>query len=271
MTRKNCAELLSHLWADYTSHTPQAARIHHLLSERGEQIVNDHIALRSFAGFGAESGIGIAALERTFEAHGFSARDSYAFPEKHLRARYYQHEDRLLPKVFISELLVGELSTRAQNTIATLLRQVEPGFAERSDLPWAGRPWQVSHATYSELIAESEYAAWVAAFGFRPNHFTVDANSLGTFQGLGDLNAFLQANGFVLNGSGGFIKGCPAECLEQSSTMAEALDVTFADGVFPIPSCYYEFAKRYSMRNGELFQGFVPASANRLFESTDRR
>ena len=36
-----------------------------------------------------------------------------------------------------------------------------------------------------------------------------------------------------------------------------------------VPSCYYEFARRYPLPSGELFQGFVPASADKIFESTD--
>ena len=40
-------------------------------------------------------------------------------------------------------------------------------------------------------LAESEYAAWVAAFGFRVNHFTVDVGALSTFPDLEALDAFL--------------------------------------------------------------------------------
>ena len=36
-----------------------------------------------------------------------------------------------------------------------------------------------------------------------------------------------------------------------------------------IPSCYYEFARRYPLPSGEVFQGFVPESADTIFESTD--
>ena len=36
-------------------------------------------------------------------------------------------------------------------------------------------------------------------------------------------------------------------------------------------SRYYELAKRYPLPSGELFQGFVPASADKIFESTDAK
>jgi len=259
------AELLDALWRDYIASTPQAERIHTLLAARGEMIKNDHVALRTYG----VPAIGIAALARSFEALGWQPRDTYRFDEKHLRARYWQHPDRALPKVFISELCIDELSPMAQQTIARLVAQLPAGFGERADLAWAGRPWRVTHAEYTALLAESEYAAWVAAFGFRVNHFTVDVNALSTFPDLAALDAFLHEHGFTLNDAGGAIKGTPAERLEQSSTRADSIDVAFDDATVRIPSCYYEFARRYPLPSGELFHGFVPASADKIFESTD--
>lgn len=259
------AVLLDALWRDYTALTPQAARIHALFAARGETIVNDHVALRTYG----RPGIGLDALARPFLARGWEPRDDYRFPDKHLRARYYQHADAAFPKVFISELLVDELGASAARTIDGLVAQLPAGFGERDDLPYAGRPWRVDHATYRALLAESEYAAWVAAFGFRVNHFTVDVGRLRTVAGLDDVNRLIADAGFELNREGGLIKGSAADCLEQSSTRADAVDVTFADGVFQIPSCYYEFARRHALPSGELFQGFVPASADKLFHSTD--
>src|SRR5262249_14189827 len=153
--------------------------------------------------------------------------------------------------------------------IGDLVAQLPTNFGMREDLPWAGRPWNLSHAEYRQLLDESEYAAWVAAFGFRVNHFTVDAGSLHTFPGLAELNAFLVANGFTLNEAGGVIKGTPAEHLEQSSTRADAVAVQFSDRTATIPSCYYEFARRYALPSGERFEGFITSSASKIFESTD--
>ncbi len=262
-------QVLEALWHDYTASTPHAALIHQLLAARGEQIVNDHIALRSFGAFAGHAGVGIADVQRNFTAAGWVARDSYVFADKHLVAGYWQHPDPALPKVFISELEVDKLSARAGAIIAELLAQLPADFATRDDLAWAGRPWHVTHRQYTELLAESEYAAWLAAFGFRVNHFTVDVNRLQTFDSLAALNDFLLQHDIALNRAGGLVKGNPTERLEQSSTMAAPIDVQFSDGVFKIPSCYYEFAKRYPLPSGDMFQGFVPASANKLFESTN--
>ena len=259
-------ELLAALWADYVASTPQAERIHALLATRGETIRNDHVALRTFD----TPGIGMTALARVFEAHGWIVQpDVYQFRDKHLVARYWRHPDPTLPKVFISELVLAEMSPVVQAHVAALVAQLPAAFGAREDLPWAGRPWQVSHEAYRALLADSEYAAWVAAFGFRVNHFTVDVNQLSTFPDLAALAAFLVDHGFTLNAAGGVIKGTPADRLEQAATRADSVEVSFTDATVRIPSCYYEFARRYPLPSGELFHGFIPTSADKIFESTD--
>ena len=166
----------------------------------------------------------------------------------------------------------GVLESQGQRAVITgdLYRRLPAGFLARDDLPRAGRPWSLSHASYRALLAESEYAAWVAAFGLRVNHFTVDVNRLRTVSGLPEVVALVARAGFELNDEGGdIIKGSPADLLEQASTRAARVDIAFTDGVHAIPGCYYEFARRYPLPTGEPFQGFVPASADKLFHSTD--
>ena len=96
-------------------------------------------------------------------------------------------------------------------------------------------------------------------------------NKLKKFKEIKDLNHFLKENGFELNTSGGEIKGGKEVCLEQSSTKADSIEVDFSDGKMIIPSCYFEFAKRYPQSNGELYQGFVAKSADKIFESTNQQ
>ena len=126
---------------------------------------------------------------------------------------------------------------------------------------------------YSKFYQESEYAAWTAAFGIRVNHFTVYVNALRSFKGLPDLNDFLRSNDLALSQAGGEIKGSTEQGLEQSSTVARKVPWRFAGGAsHDIMSCYYEFAARYVKRGqSELFQGFLPDSANRIFESNFER
>jgi hypothetical protein len=267
LTSPSLDALLDRLWIDYTAITPQAGRIHDLLVARGEQIVNDHIALRTFDLPGLE----IEVLDRAFVASGYQPAHSYEFPDKKLHAYHYEHAEPRRPKIFISALHVNELSPEAGTLVEQLAAQMERGAEAHPMFASSGRHWQLDRATYERLAAESEYAAWVAAFGLRANHFTVSVNHLTTFPGIGELNDFLVDKGFRLNESGGVIKGSRAELLEQSSTLADEFEIDVTDGSLRVPSCYVEFARRYAGPDGILFQGFVTSSADRIFESTDRR
>jgi len=168
-------------------------------------------------------------------------------------------------------LKVDQFSEGFGRIVRSLVDQIPDELTGRWDFPAAGRPWRVSYADYEALREESEYGTWLAAFGFCANHFTIDVGSLSSFDTLERFNAFITESGFELNTSGGTIKGSPTVYLEQSSTLAPQVAVEFTDGTHTIPSCYYEFAKRYAMPNGEMFQGFVAQSADKIFESTDRR
>ena len=259
--------LLDGLWQDYAGLNRQARQVRQLLEQRGETVVNDHIALRTFD----DPRVGIDALGGAFVAGGYQARGEYDFTQKKLFARHFEHADPALPRVFISQLKLAQCSADLRKIVAGLIDQVPADLTGRDDFPVSGRAWNVDFATYETLAGESEYAGWLAAFGFRANHFTVLVNALKTFDDLAALNAFIKQAGFALNDSGGEIKGSPQDLLEQSSTLAEGVSVDFADGPHTIPACYYEFARRYPMADGKLFSGFVAASADKIFESTDRR
>ena len=261
-------QLLEKLWDDYAGLNPSAKAIQELLVATGERIVNDHIALRTFR----DPKVGIDALAKAFIAGGYKARGEYDFPEKKLYARHYEHADVEMPKVFISELKLDECSPAVKEKVQALIAQVPDGLPAKENFAVSGRPWKVTWEEYEALAAESEYASWVAAFGFRANHFTIFVNALDTFDSLELLNGFLKDNGYKLNTSGGEIKGTPEVFLEQSSTLADRVEVKFDDGSrHVIPACYYEFAKRYPMPDGKLFQGFVAKSADKIFESTNRK
>jgi len=259
--------ILDTLWRGYSAVNPQAGRIHALLEARGETIINDHIAFRTFA----HPGIDLAAMSAPFAAFGYLPGGNYQFPEKKLTAVYLRHPDARLPKIFISQIHMDRLSSGARSMLLGLINQIPPEFTLRKDWCAGGRPWDLDFTTYEALERESEYAAWMSAFGFRANHFTVSADALRTFSDLASLNTFLKSQGFRLNDAGGEIKGGPEIFLEQSSTMANEAEAPFRDGVRKVPGCYYEFARRYRMPDGKLFQGFNDKSADRIFESTDRK
>lgn len=259
-------QLLQKIWNDYCDLNPQAKKIYDLFTHEGETVINDHIAFRTFQ----HPKLGIQHIAKHFEKYGYKSSGEYFFKEKKLYALHFEHADITKPKIFISELELDKISPKLKSQVLQLIETLPQNFSEAESHFIAGRPWKLSHKQYLEMSQESEYAGWVAAHGFRTNHFTILVNSLKKFTTLPQVNDFVTKHGYKLNASGGVIKGTPQECLEQSSTMAEKIKVSFSDGAFEIPSCYYEFAKRYPTSEGKLYQGFVAQSADKIFESTNR-
>lgn len=258
--------LFNKLWDDYRKVTPSAEEIHRILGgTQGSEIVNDHIALRTF---NLEK-VSLDKLAAHFIELGYVEGGDYDFEAKKLYAKHFEHPDPTAPRVFISELLVEQFSPELQSIVHELVDKISDDDVTADNFLYSGIHWQVDYATYQKLLSESEYAAWLAAWGYRANHFTVSVNQLAQFDSVEAINDVLKKEGYIVNSAGGEIKGSPEAMLEQSSTMADRVDVQFRDQAAAIPSCYYEFAKRYPKANGELYGGFVAASADKIFQSTD--
>ncbi|SDH85873.1 protein of unknown function [Vibrio xiamenensis] len=258
--------LFASLWKDYIQRLcPSAQQVHQLLEE-DKPLINDHIALRTFN----LQPLGLMTLAKPFIELGYQPGGDYVFESKKLVAKHFEHPDPDLPKVFISELKVEECSLELQAIVQRLVAQVDSEHFKGSDFLYQGRPWQLSQQEYQTLAGESEYAAWLAAHGYGANHFTVSVNQLNRFEQVKQVNDHLRESGFTINESGGEVKGTPDVLLEQSSTMADKVVVKFSDGELVIPGGFYEFAKRYPQADGKLYSGFVAASADKIFESTDR-
>lgn len=262
--KENLHLFFEKMWKDYCALNPQARNVYSVLNKLGEKIVNDHIAFRTFS----HPVLTIGCLSKHFLNYGYVLVKEYKFKEKKLNAKHYEHPDTNEPKIFISELDLSQTSSFIAHTVEKIVTEFDISKMNYENFLYSGRPWTAQFETYKKLAQESEYAAWVYAHGFRPNHFTVYINYLKQLNDISQLNAFLKKHGFALNSSGGEIKGSEKELLEQSSTLANEVSVRFDEGSFNVPACYYEFAKRYKMPNGKLFQGFIAESANKIFEST---
>jgi hypothetical protein len=260
--------LISKLWDHYSLVNPQAHKIHALLEAKGEKVVNDHIAFRTFN----IPKVGMNALAKTFIDFGYKEKGSYVFTEKKLDAKHFEHPDIKYPLIFISELKVEEFSDKLQSLVKSLVKEVPDSITKSKNFPVSNLLWSpIRFEEYEMLRSESEYAAWLAAFGYCANHFTVLINELKNFNDIKSFNSFVKSEGFKLNDSGGEIKGSPAVFLEQSSTLADPVKVNFKDGPQTIPCCYYEFAIRYKMPDGKFYRGFVEKSADKIFESTNKK
>lgn len=255
--------VLAELWQQYTQQNPEALAIYQLFKARGEKVVNDHIALRTFD----DPRVDINVLGAFFTKLGYEASGNYQFTSKHLIALHYEHKANL-PKIFISQLQTREFSPFLQQQVQACVNAVPKTLLSDIALLYSGSHWPLDYAIYQQLLAESEYAAWLYVFGWRANHFTVAVNYLQSLTSLEAVNDFLKQQQLTLNTAGGEIKGTPAELLEQSSTMANKVMVQFKQGEFAVLNSYYEFARRYPDQNGKLYQGFIAASADKIFEST---
>ncbi|GHE93734.1 DUF1338 domain-containing protein [Thalassotalea profundi] len=258
------SELFNNIWNNYLEVTPSAKRIHEILGS-GDDVINDHVAYRTFN----LKKVGIEKLAQHLIALGYTECGEYHFEAKKLYAKHYEHADKTMPKVFISELLVEKVSPATQAIIHKIVESIDESLISQQNFLYSGKTWDISFADYQTLLAESEYAAWLCAWGYRANHFTVSINHLAQYETIDAVNSTVKAGGFLLNTTGGEVKGDQQVKLEQSSTLADKALVQFTDQAVEIPSCFYEFAKRYPLENGELYSGFVAASADKIFESTN--
>lgn len=261
------SEIFPRLWKEHSALNPSVNKVFNLFTSEGEVVVNDHIAFRTFS----DPRVNVEVMARIFESVGYVAKEQYLFEEKKLRAKHYENSwVNDAPKIFISELELPKCSEFLQETITTLLNKADQTVFEERDLIFKGTIWDdISYKTYQKIREESEYAAWLYVYGFRPNHFTVSINSLKKYNTIEKVNQLIKDNGFTLNTSGGEIKGSPELLLQQSSIMADIVPRKFSEGEFEVPACYYEFALRYKDKNGKLYNGFHAMSADKIFESTN--
>lgn len=259
--------IINKLWEIYRKQNPSVQKIYDLFVSHGEEVVNDHIAFRTFE----NSRINIDALSKVFRENGYIEKGQYKFEKKKLFAKHFEHgEDDKAPRIFISQLLTSEFSEYLQDMVKRSIDEIPEELFGSGKLIYSGNLWGPPFfEIYNRLKEESEYAAWLYVYGFCANHFTVSINNLNNFRKIEDVNDLLKRNGFSLNDSGGEIKGTPEQLLEQSSIKAAPVSIDFSEGRKEIPGCYYEFAKRYPGSDGMIFSGFLADSADKIFESTN--
>lgn len=257
-----------------------------------EQLCYDHLAFRTF-GIG---GYGIDSLASFFLDYGYTQMDELRFPAKKLRALWFAppHASAVLggsgvngplPRVFISELLVEQMSSQTQDVIRKYT-ETSPNGKKYAALSSAlgSLPWEKPQSSeFEQLARESEYAAWTLANGYALNHVTISVHRLKShLNKIKKLNQFLEEKGFKLNSEGGVLKVSPDGGLLQSSTVADSISFKFSDGVTKsIPCSYIEFAERLvlpqfqnvpesEIKESHRRDGFEVGNADKIFESTNQ-
>ncbi|KAL8035628.1 hypothetical protein ABFX02_12G109800 [Erythranthe guttata] len=275
----------------YLNKNPTAKSILDLVrSVDDDRICYDHFAFRSFG----VDGHGIDSMAKLFVDFGYVQREELRFPAKKLKAFWFSppnipHSDDgagvngPLPRIFISELLVDQMSSEAQKIIRKYTKLSGNGNMHASVASALGcLTWEKpSYTEFQQLARESEYAAWTLVNGYTVNHVTISAHRLKShLRKIGNLNQFIEENGFKLNSEGGVLKVSPDGLLLQSSTVADSASFQFAEGITEsIPCSYIEFAERLVLpefkdlpeNKVEEFHrrdGFEVGNADKIFEST---
>lgn len=283
--------VLAGLMRRYSERVPAVGVILGALEDQGlvahrSEIENDHIAFRTMG----VPQLGIRSFEKIFKYYGYQKRDPYHFKSKKLDAFWFAPPSPKYPRIFVSELRVGDLSEEAQRIIHSYTDEVAADPVDSLDLESGEAVDQYLHSglwrlptwsDYSRLLEESEYAAWVIYNRYYLNHFTISVHNLpsprNTVEGF---NVLVETLGVKLNDSGGKIKISPDGLLLQSSSVAEMVDAEFADGErHRIAGSYVEFAERRvlpefadvpvaEIQRDHRRDGFEAGNADKIFEST---
>jgi hypothetical protein len=242
--------LLDLLWERYAAEVPYARTFVEL---SGGRFRNDHVAFRSLA----RPGGGIALFEHAFERLGWRRAGEYTFPDAHLWAIHMSHPEGL-PRVFLSELRADELSARARELLATLPEDpVAPTESLDALAGWFAAPPPPPEAALLELERETQYGAWLLAFGRKVNHFTGSVDDVEAWQ------RRMREAGVPMKAE---IEGAPGTRLRQTATQAYAVPVALeGGGSRPWPYAYFEIAQR-----APGMDGFLGPQARALFDMTKR-
>lgn len=245
----DASRLLELLWNRYAAEVPFARTFVEL---SGGSFRNDHVAFRSLA----RPGGGISRLEAIFARLGWKRAGEYTFPETHLSAIYMAHPEGL-PRVFLSELKAEELSPRARELLATLPEDPPPPTDVEALAGWFEAPPPPREAALLELEKESQYGAWLLAFGRKVNHFTGSVDDVEAWQ------QRMRQAGVPMKAA---IEGERGGVLRQTATHAAPLGVALQEGgTRAWPYAYFEIAQRAAG-----FDGFLGPQARALFEMTQR-
>ena len=233
--------ILESLFDTYSNRVPDVKKITNALIDNNivsnqSEIINDHIAFRTMG----VNFLGIQSLEKIFLHHGYVKKDFYSFKVKKLDAFWYSHSDENMPRIFISELKVNELSEKSKAIIYKYTDQVTEDPVGKLNLNNADEVinflsnplWSLpSLNDYNDLLEETEYGSWVIYNRYYLNHYTISVHELiDKYNTLEKFNAFVTRIGIKLNDSGGIIKKSEDGLLLQSSSIANKVKANFTEG-----------------------------------------
>ncbi|ADV50363.1 DUF1338 domain-containing protein [Cellulophaga sp. E16_2] len=283
--------ILDALFIPYKNSVPDVLKVTNGMVSEGiitneREIINDHIAFRTLG----VPHLGVSSFEKIFLHYGYKKKDYYFFEGKKLDGYWYAPPADHLPRIFMSELRVKDLSDKTQQIIYRYTQHITTDPVDTLDLEDTEAVGSFFHKAlwdlptlpdYLALADESEYAAWVIYNRYYLNHYTISVHDLpNNYNTVEKFNVFLEGLGIKLNTAGGKIKVSPDGLLKQSSTVAKTFEAEFANGeIYEISGSYVEFAERLPLKEftdkglttftrNQRRDGFESANADKIFEST---
>ncbi len=304
--KRNATEIarnvIQKVWEKYVARVPYVREYARLISGEEGRLVLDHLAFRTFNTHTGEQPEGITAIGHILRALGYRRAANYVFKKKRLSAVHFEPTENHLPKIFVSQLEVGDLPLWAQILIKETVKEtpyllsdagieilgylMQDGIitSESADIledemvAYFVRPWGIPlKESVLKLNDISQYAAWVLLHGNSVSHFAVSLN------GPQDKNApdietaamVLRQNGIPMKEA---VEGTPGSPLQQTATLAvkEKMEVRTNEGPEEMvwTYAYFELLKRGftgTETPPDLFQGFITGQERHFFNMTQTR
>jgi len=294
--------LIHKLWNNYLERVPYAGIYADLVQQKGGRVVIDHLAFRTLKTHTGEQPDGISDIRHIIKCFGYQPAGQYSFTKKNIDAIHFEHPEKKLPKIFVSQLLVEKLPEWARQKIHETVKDtpyllsdhgiellnrlcvddklpVEAAeFLENDLLNYFKRPWKPPlKDTVLQVNDISQYAAWVLLHGNSVNHFAalINEHNVKDWPDLISTSKVLNSKGVPMKEA---IEGEKGGVLQQTATHAvkENSEVNGDNGIEEInwTYAYFEFTQRgYTEKDGQqiLFNGFLENQARHLFAMTRTR
>jgi hypothetical protein len=115
-----------------------------------------------------------------------------------------------LPRIFIAELQVHELSSNAQEIIKKYTAKSGNGSNHAALACALGSSlWErPSYTDFQQLARESKLGAWLLVHGYVINHIAISTHRLKShLRSIKTLNQYIEEHGYIFNPEGGLLKG----------------------------------------------------------------
>ena len=279
----------------YLSRVPDLERILNVmifenLIKSEQDLEYDHIAFSTLR----VDNLGISSLEKVFLHYGYYEKHNYYQKSNKTNISWYTHSDTNLPKIVISELVVGELSDACQDIIHSCTKSIKSDPVDEINLndvtqvdtflhnsSWKIPVWE----DFKIVNVESNFASTVLYNNHYLNHFTVLVNNLKQrFNKIHTFNTLLKQNNILLGNYGELARATGGDRVSQISTLPHIINVPFFNKlnrvvVKPISGSFLEFVElkvldifkhlpKGEIKREKLLDGYDIESQEKILEHT---